>query len=84
MQQSPLTMHIIRGLVHRDLVLLATACTNQANFLAQLAAGHYDDDTAIKSGYHRDRRGAIDDAQRLHHIADTLRDRASGTQKSTS
>jgi hypothetical protein len=75
MQQSPPTTHTICGLDHRDLALLVTACANWANFLAHLAAGHYDDDTAIRFGYGQDRRDASDDARRLQHIASTLHDR---------
>lgn len=75
MQQFPPTTHTICGLDHRDLALLATACANWASFLAQLAAGHYDDDTVTRFGYGQDRRGASDDARRLQHIASTLHDR---------
>jgi hypothetical protein len=75
MPVSPSKLHIVSGLDDRDLALLAIACANQANFLAHLAAGHYDPHVVSQAGYQHDQHQASADANRLHHIAQALHSR---------
>jgi hypothetical protein len=72
MPEPPARLHVLSGLDDRDLALLATACTNQANFLAHLAAGSYDASVVHRAGYQHDQHQASTDADRLHEIARAL------------
>jgi hypothetical protein len=80
--EPPPTLHALSGLDDRDLVLLATACTNQANFLAHLAAGHYDPGIVNQAGYENDQRQAVEDGERLSYIASALYHRRQQSQNS--